>query len=118
MPSDLRSKIEAVNARLATLLAETKGALSGEREFGVAQVRALSEPIQEMAPVMRRAAELRAAEPEICGALDLYKAQLGELQTALERVRVMLLTRRGQMEAGRTQLDAVSKWAVALRQTQ
>jgi len=118
MPSALLQKIDAANARVSVLLRETRGALAGQGDFGVQQVRALSEPIQQMAPILRQAAELRAENPEIASALDLYKMQLVELQTALDQVRVMLLAKRGQMEAGRVQLDAVAQWAAALRRTQ
>jgi hypothetical protein len=117
MSSPLPQKIEAINGRVRALLAETRRALAGEQEFGVEEVRALAEPIQEMAPLMAREAELRTLQPETAAALDLYKAQLRELRTALERVRMMLLARRAQMEAGRTQLEAVTHWAAALRQT-
>lgn len=100
MSSPLPQKIEAINGRIRTLLAETQRALAGEHEFGVEQVRALAEPIQEMAPLMAREADLRTVQPETAAALDLYKAQLRELQTALERVRMMLLARRAQIEGG------------------
>jgi hypothetical protein len=118
MASQERHTIERANARIAALLANTRRALSGEREFGVAKVNDLCEPIQEMAPLMARAVELRATDPEISRELDLYRSQLAELQTALEQVRVMLLAHRDQIDAGRTQLDAMSHWAAALRQTQ
>jgi hypothetical protein len=51
------------------------------------------------------------------GELDLYKSQLGGLQTTLGRIRVMLLARQSILEAGRVQLSAVSQWMGALRQT-
>ena len=118
MPTPLGQKIDAANNRIGALLADTRRALTGEREFGVEQIRALSTPIQEMAPVMARAAELRALEPEVATQLDQYKSQLRELQTALDQVQVMLLTRRAQMQMRRGQLDAVAQWAGALRRTQ
>jgi hypothetical protein len=118
MPSPLKQKIEVANARIGTLLAETRLALTGEREFGVEQLRALSEPVQEMAPVVAQAAELRAREPEISSELDSYKSHLGELQMTLEQVRMMLLARRTQIATGQDQIEAVSQWAAALRQTQ
>jgi hypothetical protein len=113
-----RQTIQSVNARITALLTNTRRALSGEQEFGVVQVRDLSEPIQEMAPLVARASELRVAEPEISRELDLYTSQLRELHVALEQVRMMLLARRAQIDAGRTQLNAMSHWAAALRQTQ
>jgi hypothetical protein len=115
--SALCGKIGDINAQLAAMLADTKRALAGEREFGVEQVRSLSEPIAAMALVMERAAELRKLHPEIAGPLDLYKSQLSELQTTLEQVRMMLLARRSQIDAGRAQLEAVSQWANALGHT-
>jgi hypothetical protein len=115
--SALCDKIGDINAQLAAMLADTKRALAGEREFGAEQVRSLSEPIAAMALVMERAAELRKLHPEIAGPLDLYKSQLNELQTTLEQVRMMLLARRSQMDAGRVQLEAVSQWANALGHT-
>jgi hypothetical protein len=117
MATILADRIAALNSKLAELLAETRRALSGQSVFGPEQVRALLEPIDEMAPVMKRAPELRALEPAIATHIDLYRTQLAELQTTLEHVRIMLVGKRAQMEARRGQLDAVAQWAAALRQT-
>jgi len=117
MASPLRQKINAAISRIQVLLADTQLALTGDREFGVEQVRALSASIQEMAPVMTRAAELRTLEPELATQLDRYKSQLRELQTTLNQINLMLLTKRGQMQSHRGQLEAVSQWAGALQQT-
>jgi hypothetical protein len=118
MPSPLGEKIGTVNTDIEVLIADTRRALAGEREFGVQQVRALSERIEAMAPVMQRARELRSLQPELAGQLDLYTTHLRELQTLLEHVRVMLLATRAGLEKGRTHLDAVTRWAAAVRQTQ
>ncbi len=117
MASKLYGKFEQINGQLASMLAGAKGALNGESEFGVEQVRALSAPITEMAPVMERASELRKQHPELAEQLDLYKSQLLELQKTLEQLSMMLHARRSQMDAGRKQLNAVSQWASALGQT-
>ena len=113
MSSPLREKIESVNTRVQSLLAETKRALAGQCEFGLEQVTTLSALIEGMEPVMARAAEFRRSEPEIATSLDEYKAHLAELQTALDQVRVMLLAKRQQTVAGRIQLNAVKHWANA-----
>jgi hypothetical protein len=115
--TELYSKLGDINMQLAAMLSDTQRALAGEREFGVEHVRALSEPIAAMASVMERAAELRKLHPEIGGPLDLYKSQLRELETTLEQMRMMLLARRSQMDAGRVQLEAVSQWANAFGRT-
>jgi hypothetical protein len=113
----LHGKVKEINGQLATMLADTKRALSGEREFGVDQVQALAALTAPMAPVMARAAKLCQLHPEMTEPLDRYKSLLRELQTAVEKVRMMLLARRSQMDAGRVQLAAVTKWANALGQT-
>jgi hypothetical protein len=118
MSMSLRQKIDAINVRIQALHADTQLALRGEREFGVEQVRALSASIQEMAPMIARAADLRTVEPELAGQLDHYKSQLRELQTTLDQIRLMLLTKRAQMLTRGGQLEAVSKWAGTLQKTQ
>jgi hypothetical protein len=70
-----------------------------------------------MAAIVAESAELRRMQPEIAGELDLYKAQLGEMQATLGQIRMMLLARQASMEAGRAQLSAVSQWINAFRQT-
>ena len=117
MGEGVRQTIQRVNARLTRLLEETRGALRGERDFGVEEVGKIRQPMEEMATIVARSAELRRMQPEVAGELDLYKSQLGEMQTALAQIRAMLLARQASLEAGRAQLSAVSQWINAFRQT-
>jgi hypothetical protein len=118
MSMSLRQKIDAINVRIQGLHADTRLALRGEREFGVEHVLALSASIQEMAPIIAHTTESRTVEPELAARLESYKSQLRELQTTLDQIRLMLLTKRAQMLTRGGQLEAVSKWAGALQQTQ
>lgn len=115
MGGAIKEKIRATNTRLAFLLEETRRALRGERNFGPEQVRAISQPVTEMAPLLAGAKELTAEEPELEPEIARYKEQLRELHTALEQVRMMMMANRGQVEQARQQLDAVSRWADATR---
>ena len=117
MASARAQTIGDLNRRLGILLAETKSALHGEREFGVKQIRALAEPIQAMAPIVSRAAGLADEERELTAELDAYKTCLRELQAVLEQVRMMLLVKRSQMTTSHAQLQAVAHWANRLQQT-
>jgi len=117
MNEALHQTTERVNARLAVLLEKAGRALRGECEFGVHDVRQLREPIEEMAPIVADSVELRVVQPEIIGELDRYKTHLGELQSTLDQLRVMLLARQASLCSDQTHLSAVSKWAAALRQT-
>ena len=113
----MRQTLLRVNASLAGYLAGARSALRGECNFNVEDVRKIRRPVDEMGPVLPHSTELLRMQPELAGQLDLYKSQLGELQTTLGQIRVMLLARQASLEAGRAQLSAVSQWMGAFRQT-
>jgi hypothetical protein len=113
----MRQTLLRVNAALTGYLTEARRAVRGECDFCVEDVRRIRGPIEEMAPVMAHSTELLRLQPELAGALSLYKSQLGDLQTTLGQIRVMLLARQASLEAGRGQLSAVSQWIGAFRQT-
>jgi len=113
----LLERITTANTLLRDLLADARKALSGERDFGPEQVQAFSGLLAKMAPVMAEAKAPEASQSEIASEVEVYKGQLRELQIVLDHVRMMLLARRSQMDAGSVQLQAVTQWATALGQT-
>ncbi len=113
----MRKTLLRVNASLAGYLADARSALRGECDFDAKDVRKIRRPVDEMEPVLAHSTELLRMQPELAGQLDLYKSQLGDLQTTLGQIRVMLLARQASLEAGRAQLSAVSQWMGAFRQT-
>jgi hypothetical protein len=113
----MRQTLLRVNPALAGLLEDARRALRGECDFGVEDVRKIRGPIEDMAPIMAQSNELLRMQPELAGQLDLYKSQLGDLQSTLGQIRVMLLARHAGLEAGRAQLSAVGQWMDAFRQT-
>jgi len=113
----LLEKVIGINARVGSLLQEARLALRGERNFGVADVRALSAQISEMAAVFPAPFHPQIRRPEMTVQLDFYKAQLTELDTTLQQIRMMLLAQRSQMELSRAHLAAVSNWTRAVQQT-
>ena len=113
----MRQTLLRVNGSLAGYLAEARRALRGECDFCVEDVRRIRGPVEEMAPVMAHSAELLRLQPELAGELELYKSQLGDLQTTLGQIRAMLLARQASLEAGRAQFSAVSRWMGAFQQT-
>jgi chromosome segregation ATPase len=117
MNDALRQTIEQINARLGALLEEARRALRGESEFDERDVRRLREPIEGMIPIVAQAPELRRLQPEVAAQLDVYKSRLGELQTTLQQIRVMLLTQQANVNAKQTHISAVSHWATAFLQT-
>jgi len=117
MDREAKDAVARVNLRLATLLEETHKALRGEKDFDVEDVRRLGEPVGEMAAIIAQSKELQERQPEIAEQLQRYKSQLGELQTTLVQVRVMLLSRQARLQASQIQSTAVSRWVAAFEQT-
>jgi len=117
MDSRVRQTIERANDRLEVLLGDAHRALRGEAIFDGVTVGRMREAIGEMTDVVRRSQELRQAQPELGPAFDHYRAHLRELQTTLQKIRVMLLTRQNSVQANQAQVSAVSRWANAFQQT-
>jgi len=117
MPHILRAQVRSANDRLAVSIAQIQAALSGQGQFQERDVRELSAPVAEMAPLLERANILRNFDPELGSLLDTYIARLAEIQLGLDKLRVMLLTTHSSLESSQTQLHAVSQWAEAYRQT-
>ena len=113
----MRQTLLRVNDSLAGILADVRRAIRGECDFNVEDVREIRRPVEEMTPIVAHSTELLRMQPELAGQLDLYKSQLGDLQTTLGLIRVMLLARQASLEAGRAQMSAVSQWMGAFRQT-
>lgn len=117
MQEAIRQTLIRVNASIAGLLGEARSAVRGECDFSAEDVRKIRVPVEEMAPIIAESAELLRMQPELAGQIDLYITQLGELQSTLGQIRVMLLARQASLEVGRAQLSAVSQWMGAFRQT-
>ena len=115
--SVLDKKIAEINKQLSTLIPAAKSALCGDSPFTVAEVRALSRRLAEMAPILT-AAKPNPQDPQIIAELATYKAHLRELQPILEHLRLKLVAKRSALSSGQVQLQAVSNWASALCRTQ
>jgi hypothetical protein len=117
MDDALHETIKGVNSKISLLLEEARGALRGERDFGVADVRRLREPVGEMDSIVAQSFELRRLHPEIAVQLEFYKLQLRDLQIVLQQIRMMLLTRQAGLNSSQNNLTAVSLWVSAFNQT-
>jgi len=117
MSEAARQTLLRVNARLRGLLEEAKRALRGEGKFDTEEIQKIRQPLDEMTAIVAESSRLRRMQPDLEGQLELYKSHLGDLQTTLAQIRVMLLARQASLEAGRAQLSAVSQWVTAFRQT-
>ncbi len=113
----LQSKIGRVNETLRPLIADSRLALKGERDFGVEMVRALAAIIGEMDPIMSNARELRLQHPEVARDLDTYVEQASDLKSLLEQLRVMLLARKTAIENDCQHMQSVARWVKTYQST-
>ncbi len=118
MNSGVLEQVRGSNSKLRGMLRRVGDALAGRANFGVEEIREIAEPVSRMAPVVAEANQLRAESPELRNELEHYAHNLGELNTALERVNCVLLARCASIEAQRGHLEAVRMWATAWQQTQ
>ena len=81
-------------------------------------IKAISEPIELMAPIVSQAADLRAMDREYGrGASRHMPRTLKELQVTLDQVRFMMLARQAHLEASRSHLETLNLWATTVKQT-
>lgn len=118
MEDSILERVRGANAKLAVLLLRTRDALAGRHNFSVEDVRAVADPIEQMAPIVAEAKRLRTLRPDLDSELKVYAGYLGEIETALDQTRFMLLARCANLEALRGHLKTAGLWAAALRQTQ
>jgi len=117
MIEPLKTKLGRVNQALRPLIADSRLALRGERDFGVEMVRALAATVGEMDPIMSNARQFRMEHPELAKDLDAYVDQATELRSLLEQLRVMLAMKRLSLHKDSAHMQAVSRWASALETT-
>lgn len=117
MPAVTLEKLNSINQSLFQLLEQTRRALAGQADFDATTVRQLSLLVAEMDPVLPRSKQLRAAHPELIAPLDHYLRLAADLRGELEKIRMMLLARRGSLEVARAQLHAASQFVDALSST-
>ena len=117
MADSLVDQVRRANARLRALVSRTRNALAGRGSFTVTDIRAISEPVTAVKPIVGDAEKLRTIHPELTVELQTYKGNLEEIQTALEQMRVMLIARRAHIEAARGHLATLGMWNATLRLT-
>jgi len=114
MEISILDQMRGANANLRALLSRTRNSLAGCGNFNVEDVLAIAEPVAAVQPIIDEAENFRAMHPELAVELDTYKGNLEEMQEALEQMRVMLTTRRAQIEAARGRLATLNMWNAAL----
>jgi hypothetical protein len=117
MKSSIQEQIQEANTLLGALLFHAREALCGREDFTFESIQAISLPLKQMAPLVARAAEMRAEGSELTKDLEEYAETLSVLQATLEQVQFMLLARQTSLEASRSHAETMNLWATRLNQT-
>ena len=118
MREAILGRVRSVNAQLQALLVETREALAGRRKLALEDLRAMSQPVAQMTPIVAEVARLRRESPELDSEVAVYEQNLGAMRSTLEAVRCVLLARCASLEAERAHLESVTLWAEAWQRTQ
>lgn len=117
MSESILQRVRAANTKLRPFLVQIREALAGRSNFDVTNVRAIAEPVGDMAKILDEAKELRQFDPSLDQELKVYSGQLAEMNVELERMRFMLLARRAHIETMRGHIETLGLWSAALRMT-
>jgi len=117
MSDSILQRVRAANAKLQSLLGHTREALAGRSTFDAADVRAISEPVRQIGPLIEQAKMLRTGNADLDAELEAYAGNLADMQKALDQMRFMLLARRAHIEAMRSHLSTLGLWSATLRMT-
>jgi hypothetical protein len=111
------AQVKEANGKLRAILAQVRDGLAGRQDITCETIRDILQQITQLAPVASQAAALRGMDPALDSSLETYADNLSDLQDALEQVRFMLLARQSSLEASRSHLETVNRWATAFQQT-
>ena len=117
MKVSVRTRIQQANAMLAGALSHLRETLNGHQDFNVEIIQALARPLQEVAPALAQASELRASDPGLAADLQQYADTLSALHGVLDQVRFMLLARQTSLQASLSHLETMNLWATTLNLT-
>jgi hypothetical protein len=117
MENSIREHVQGAEAKLRTLLSCARNALAGRQDFSVKEIRAISERLGQMQPIISIAADLRAKDAGLDADFKAYAETLKQLQLTLEQVRFMLLAKQAHLNAARSHMKTMDLWATAFKQT-
>jgi MoxR-like ATPase len=117
MKNSIQKQIQEATAAVRAFLSSAREALNGRRAFSPDDLRAIAEPLEQMAPIAAQIAELRSAEFGLTADFREYADSLDALNETLEQVRFMLLARQSSLQASRSHVETLNLWTTRLNET-
>ncbi len=117
MNSQKHERFAAANQELSQFLRRVDGLATGTDSITERDLQALSQRISTLAPEVGDASRGERLDHEIQNEIAEYVTNLRALQTALERVRCVMLARKLQLDGAKRHLHGLQKWVDAYSQT-
>jgi hypothetical protein len=117
MQKSIQLQIRDANAALLEVIRRAREALNGREDFHLENIRAIAVPLEQMGPIVARAAELRSRAFNLGKELQEYTENLSALYSTLDQINFMLLARRNSLQASRGHIESLNLWASTLNQT-
>jgi len=117
MESNKHERFFSANKELRDFLQRVEGLASGTCSISERDLQALSRRLSTLAPEIGDASRGETLDTGMRNEVAEYVRNLRALQTALEKVRCVMLARKTQIETQRRHLDGLQGWVNAYRQT-
>jgi hypothetical protein len=117
MGSNKHERFLSANEELRDFLKRIEGLASGTCSVSERDLHALSQRLSTLAPEIGDASRGETLDTGLRNEVAEYVRNLRSLQTALEKVRCIMLARKSQIETQKRHLDGLQGWVNAYRQT-
>jgi hypothetical protein len=105
------------NEELRDFLQRAEGLAKGTGSISERDLQALSQRLSTLAPEIGDASRSETLDADLRNEVAEYVRNLRALQTALEKVRCIMVARKLQIESQKRHLDGLQEWINAYNQT-
>lgn len=106
-------RFTAANDELRGFLRRVDGLVNGTQSVSEGDLRSVSQRIANLAPEVGDASRGATLDQSLQEEIAEYVRNLRALQTALERVRCIMLARKVQLESAKRHVEGVKGWVDA-----
>lgn len=117
MENQKHERFVAANEELREFLRRVAGLAAGTESISEGDLQSLSQRLSTLAPEVGDASRGETLDAALQDEIAEYVRNLRALQSALEKVRCIMLTRKLQLEQARRHLSGLQNWVNAYTQT-
>jgi hypothetical protein len=117
MDNEKHERFATANRELSDFLKRVDGLSSGRESISERDLLSLSERLNTLSPEIGDATRGATLDQFLQNEIDTYVKNLRALQTAMEKVRCIMLARKFQLENAKRHLNGLQAWVNAYNQT-